>query len=542
MAAPEPDLSEPGRAFWLGGETNALLIGWCASCNRWQHPSQEICPGCLQTVSEFRAVSGKAEVLACTVNHQPWANGIAPPYVIAIVGLAEDPSIRLTTNIVNVEPGHVHVGMAVRVVFRPQGVAWIPLFEPEPVDSQPSEAMTISAPQPLLQTPVVGPKFEDKVAITGIGASQIGRRLPQSELALTIDACLSAVADAGLTLADIDGLCGYPGSDGLPGTSKGGVRAVEQVLRINPAWHCGAHEVPGQIGTVIDAMMAVASGLCRHVLCFTSFSEKKRPSHRHGASGLKVQGEPAWALPFGCASPANWLALYASQYCAKYAVDADFLGAIAISARTYAARNPAALYRHPIDMETYRAARMISSPFRLLDCDVPCDGAMAVIVSARETAQDCPHRPVLVEAVGTRIGERQSWDQGTLTHQPQVFSTAAHLWSRTDLGPRDVDVALLYDGFTFNAVSWIEALGFCGLGEAAGFIDGGRRIALDGALPLNPHGGHLSAGRTNGYGHLLEAVAQMRGQAGERQVVGARVAVVTTGGAIPAGCLLLRRD
>jgi acetyl-CoA acetyltransferase len=456
--------------------------------------------------------------------------------------LAEDPTIRLTTNIINVEPDHVYVGMAVRVVFCPQGEAWIPLFEPEPAADRSGELLAISAPQPLRQTPVIGQKFEDKVAITGIGASQIGRRLLQSELSLTIDACLSAVEDAGLTLAEIDGLCGYPGSEGLPGMSKGGVRAVEQILRINPAWHCGAHEVPGQIGTVIDAMMAVASGLCRHVLCFTSFSEKKRPSPVHGDSSVKVRGEPIWALPFGCASPANWLALYASQYCAKYAVDADFLGTIAISARTHAARNPNALYRDPIDMAAYRAARMISSPFRLLDCDVPCDGAMAIIISAREAAQDGPHRPVLVEAVGTRIGEPQSWDQGTVTHQPQVFSAAAHLWSRTDLGPKDVDVAMLYDGFTFNAVSWIEALGFCGLGEAAGFLDGGRQIALDGGLPMNTHGGHLSAGRTNGYGHLLEAVAQMRGQAEGRQVADARVAVVTTGGAIPAGCLLLRRD
>lgn len=537
-----PDLDAHGRPFWIGGATNVLQIGWCAPCDRLQHPSQEICPDCFHPITDFRAVSGQAEVLACTVNHHPWDSGIAPPYVIAIVGLMEDCRVRLTTNIVNVAPDDVVVGMAVRVVFMQQGDVWLPLFEPDQMDASLNATMTIDAPQPLLASPGGGQKFEDKVAITGIGTSRIGRRLPQSELALTIDACRAAVQDAGLTLADIDGLCGYPGSDGLPGMSQGGVRAVEQVLRINPVWHCGAHEVPGQIGTVIDAMMAVASGLCRHVLCFTSFSEKKRPSLRHGGSGATVQGEPAWSLPFGCGSPANWLALYASQYCAKYGVDADFLSAIAISARTHATRNPDALYRDPMDLETYRAARLISSPFRLLDCDVPCDGAMAIVISAREAAHDGPHRPVLVEAVGTKIGEPQSWDQGTLTHQPQVFSAAAHLWSRTVLEPKDVDVAMLYDGFTFNAVSWMEALGFCGLGEAAGFLDGGRRIALDGALPMNTHGGHLSAGRTNGYGHLLEAVEQLRGQAAERQVADARVAVVTTGGAIPAGCLLLRRD
>lgn len=104
----------------------------------------------------------------------------------------------------------------------------------------------------------------------------------------------------------------------------------------------------------------------------------------------------------------------------------------------------------------------------------------------------------------------------------------------------DVDVALVYDGFTFNAVSWLEALGFCGLGEAKDWIDGGRTIALDGAVPVNPHGGQLSEGRTHGFGFLYEAVVQLRGTAGERQVADARTAVVTTGGGTPSGVLLLR--
>jgi acetyl-CoA acetyltransferase len=116
------------------------------------------------------------------------------------------------------------------------------------------------------------------------------------------------------------------------------------------------------------------------------------------------------------------------------------------------------------------------------------------------------------------------------------------LWTRTSLRPDDVDVAELYDGFTFNAVSWLEALGFCGLGEAADFLDGGATIALDGKLPLNTHGGQLSAGRTHGFGFLAEAIAQLRGEATGRQVAGARVAVVTTGGGTPGGALLLRRS
>jgi acetyl-CoA acetyltransferase len=165
-----------------------------------------------------------------------------------------------------------------------------------------------------------------------------------------------------------------------------------------------------------------------------------------------------------------------------------------------------------------------------------------VVVSDASTADDLPHRAVHIDAVGTQVLERISWDQGTLTHEPQVLGQAAHLWTRTDLRPEDVDLALIYDGFTFNAVSWLEALGFCGLGEATDWIDDGRRIALDGDLPVNPHGGQLSEGRTHGFGFLHEAVTQLRHDAGDRQVIGARTAVVTSGGGTPSGVMLLRGD
>jgi acetyl-CoA acetyltransferase len=192
-------------------------------------------------------------------------------------------------------------------------------------------------------------------------------------------------------------------------------------------------------------------------------------------------------------------------------------------------------------LESYLAARMVSSPFGLFDCDVPVDGAVAVIVSSIETAWDRPKPPVLVEAVGTQILERLSWDQDTLSHMPQARGPGAHLWTRTSLRPENVDVAELYDGFTFNALSWLEALGFCELGGATDFIAGGRGIALDGTLPMNTHGGQLSAGRTHGYGFLREAILQLRGEATGRQVDDAKVAVVAAGGGTPAGVMLLRR-
>jgi acetyl-CoA acetyltransferase len=232
----------------------------------------------------------------------------------------------------------------------------------------------------------------------------------------------------------------------------------------------------------------------------------------------------------------------AQQYLHRYGAPREMLGLIAVNGRTNAARNPAAIYREPMTMDDYLSARPITSPFGLYDCDVPCDASIAVVVSEASTAPDRPRQAVRIEAVGTQILERVSWDQGTITHEPQVLGQAAHLWSRTSLRPADVDLALLYDGFTFNAISWLEALGFCDFGEAYDWLEQGRRIALDGELPVNPHGGQLSEGRTHGFGFLYEAVRQLRHDAGLRQVAGATTAVVTSGGGVPSGVLLLQRD
>jgi acetyl-CoA acetyltransferase len=288
-------------------------------------------------------------------------------------------------------------------------------------------------------------------------------------------------------------------------------------------------------------MLAVASGLCRHVLCFRTVWESSFAALGLAAGGGgRVSGWHQWQAPFGAMSAANWIGMNANQYFHRYGATREMLGWIAINGRTNAARNPAAIYRDPMTMDDYLGARPISSPFGLYDCDVPCDGSIAVVVSDASTAADRPKPAVRIEAVGTQILERVSWDQGTITHEPQVLGQSAHLWTRTSLRPDDVDLALVYDGFTFNAISWLEGLGFCGFGEASDWLDGGRRIALDGQIPVNPHGGQLSEGRTHGFGFVYEAVTQLRHEAGDRQVAGARTAVVTSGGGTPSGVLLLQ--
>ena len=390
-------------------------------------------------------------------------------------------------------------------------------------------------------------KFEDKVTITGIGMSQVGRRLMRDPLALTIEACLAAMEDAGLTREDIDGLSTFPGGIAAGGISGGGIWEVEDLLRVKPRWFNGGIEQAGQLGSVITAGMAIASGLCRHVLCFRTVWESthqtmQRSGDLPAQGSARVGGDMQWRLPFGAASAANWIALYASRHFKEYGTTREQLAQIPLNARKNAALNPTAIYRDPLSLDDYMSARMISTPFCLYDCDVPCDGSVAVIVSQVDAARDTRRPPIHLEAVGTANIERISWDQCELTHEVGLEGPAQMIWERTDLRHADIDVAELYDGFSFNCLCWLERLGFCPEGEGGRFIEGGERIARDGELPLNTDGGQLSRGRLHGYGFIHEACVQLWGEGGERQVSGGpQVAMISSGGGMPGSCMLLTR-
>jgi acetyl-CoA acetyltransferase len=478
--------------------------------------------------------------------------------VVASVAIDEDARVRVITNVVECAPDDVAVGMRVGVRFQPVEDLWLPVFAPD--DEGGGRAFApipddVIAPgdharhvRPMVRTD----KFEDRVAITGIGMSPVGRRLMVPPLKLAVAAAKSAVADAGLAPSDIDGLSTYPGGELIGGFTEGGVTALSDALGIRPTWYNGGAETFGPGGAVIAAMLAVAGGLARHVLCFrtvwqATFAAQQRAADPRAANPYGISGGggriPGYIAPYGVGSVAINLALIASNYFHRYGATREALGWIAINQRANAALNPDALYRDPMTMDDYLGARMISTPFGLYDCDVPMDAGVAVIVSAVDTARDLAKPPVFVEAVGTQVTERFAWDQSTMSHEPQTLGPSAHLWSRTSLRPSDVQVAELYDGFTFNCLSWLEALGFCGVGEAGDFVAGGRNIARDGGIvALNTHGGQLSAGRTHGMGMIHEAVVQLRGEGGDRQVEGCAVAAVSTGGLAPAGAMLLRRS
>lgn len=547
---PVPEITPWNRPYWTGGEVGELRLPTCEKCAAYGHPSDSHCRSCGEELSAWEAVSGRGVVIGVTVNHQMFLHRFAPPpYVVAVVALDAAPGVRLTTNLVELDPEDVRVGQRVDVRFEQQDECWFPVWTPdaEPDATVDQLAGLVPLPQVHARPPVSPVRFEEKVVISGIGTSRVGRRLGRHPLSLTVEAARQAIEDAGLTPEDIDGLSTYPGAGAQGGISEGGINVVEEALQVRPTWHNGAMETPGQAGSVQAAMLAVASGLCRHVLCFrTVWEATSSDLMRNGQIPVPRSQRPAgffqWRAPYGAASAANWIGMHASHYLARFGASRETLGWIALNARRNAALNPDAIYRDPMTMDDYLRARTISTPFGLYDCDVPCDSSVAFIVSAAETAGDLRVSPVYVEATGSQMTERPSWDQGTFTHLPGVFGPAAHLWSRTSLRPDDVDVAELYDGFTFNCLSWLEALGFCGIGEAKDFLDGGTRISLDGDLPLNTHGGQLSGGRTHGYGFLREAVVQLRGDAGERQVPRARVALAAIGGGVPGGCFLLRAD
>ncbi|MEE2664466.1 MAG: thiolase family protein [Myxococcota bacterium] len=396
--------------------------------------------------------------------------------------------------------------------------------------------------------------IERRSCISGIGQSEVGRRLFRDPLELTLDACLAAVQDAGLRIEEIDGLSTYPGMGGPAGFSGAGAIAVHDALRLELDWFDSGIETAGQLGSVIKACLAVGAGLANHVLCFRSVwegsaqGEKGRAGVMPGGGGRASARAPSgfteWTLPFAAPSAAVWIAMFAQRHFHEYGTTREQLAQIALNARANAALNPKAIYTEPMTPDDYFAARMIAEPFCLFDCDVPCDGATAFVVSRIERARDLRWPPIRVEAVGTALHGRPSWDQFDDLSTMATRDAGAHLWRRTDLVPSDVDLVELYDGFSFLTLSWLEALKLCGVGESGPFVEGGKRIARDGELPLNTHGGQLSAGRLHGYGFLHEACVQLRGDGGARQIAkpNPQVAIAAAGGGNTCGCMLLTRE
>ena len=379
--------------------------------------------------------------------------------------------------------------------------------------------------------------------ITGIGQSEVGVRLTRKPLLLTLDAVKEALSAAGLAIEQIDGVSTYPGRmPGYLGFSPIGADELIDALGICARWYAGGAEISSQLGAVVAAAGAVQLGLARHIICFRTVYEAAalaRPDEYPPLHRQQSDGFMQWFAPFNAISAANWTAQYAMRHVKRYGLTREQLAQIALTGRANAAINPRALVREPLTLDAYMAARMISTPLCLYDCDRYTDASTALIVSAADAVDEVQCTPIRIAAMSGAV-ERHSWDQAEWM---ACYPTGADLWKATDYEPKDVDTVQLYDGFSFQALAWLEALGFCAVGEGGRFIEGGTRIARDGELPLNTFGGQLGAGRLHGFGFAHEAVVQLRGEGGARQIAGdPRVAVCASGGGPLATALLLTRD
>ncbi len=388
---------------------------------------------------------------------------------------------------------------------------------------------------------------EQHAIISGIGISRIGRKTGIDDLELTTESVTAAIADAGLTPDDI-----------------GGIATMGDTPVTDVAQHIGGSvgSVPmvgtgGLLAPLMGAFLAVASGAARHVLVYRTVQmmggaivprsggpppppQPTPPRAEGDESPVSSMGDMSPLFTYNALSAANWLAMHARRHMHLYGTTKEQFGWLAINSRRNAGLNERAVYREPMTMDDYLAARPISDPFSLLDCDVPIDGSIAIVVSHADYARDCPNPPVRVASMGGSTGPG-AWVNRPDYPKMASIDAAAELWSKTDLKPADVDLVELYDGFTFLTFAWLEALGIVGDGESGPFVEGATRIALDGEMPVNTYGGQLSAGRMHGYWVVHEACLQLRGQAGGRQVASPEVAVASIGGGPIAGCVLLTR-
>lgn len=373
--------------------------------------------------------------------------------------------------------------------------------------------------------------IKDQIAIVGIGTTGFSRSNNRSPLHMALEASTAAIRDAGLTAADIDGVVATqepmaPGAHQI--VSSLGIPHVTHYTRPTPV----------AMFSIADAMNAIYSGVADTVLVvfsmlrmpWNSRSAASDPFRRTGPGGAGGAATQPESIAMAAA-----YAAWAGRYLHDYGVTREAFGRIAVNCRTNAGRNELAAARNPITMEDYYAARMIREPLGLFDMDMPVDGADAFVLTTAERAKSLKQKPVLIHAAAVGLIDGNDEDQlpGLTRHGQHIVIDA--LRKRSDLWLDDVDVYLPYDGFTIITVGWIENIGWCKPGEAHRFLaehwdDANNRVMINGRIPLNPHGGSLSEGATRGTGHLREAVVQLRGQAGDRQVPGAKTALVTPGG------------
>ncbi|SDH54536.1 Acetyl-CoA acetyltransferase [Actinokineospora alba] len=379
-------------------------------------------------------------------------------------------------------------------------------------------------------------------AIVGIGATEFSKASGRTELRLAAECVRSAIADAGLSPSDVDGLVTFTmdTNSEIAVAREVGIPELSFFSRIN--YGGGA-----ACATVQQAAMAVATGIASVVVCYRAFNE--RSGQRFGRVQAAAAQQPTstgvdngWHYPMGLGTPAATVAMFARRYMHEYGATSEDFGRIAVVDRKHAATNPHAWFHgRPITLDDHQSSRWIAEPLRLLDCCQESDGGVALVVTSAERARDLPHRPAIVRAAAQGSGTDQyvmnSYYRPDLTGLPEMGLVGRQLWGQSGLSPEDMSVAVLYDHFTPFVLVQLEELGFCKPGEAKDFIADGT-LELDGRLPLNPHGGQLGEAYIHGMNGIAEGVRQIRGTAAN-QVAAVRNVVVTAGTGVPTSALIL---
>ncbi|MFB7643599.1 lipid-transfer protein [Streptomyces sp. NPDC056084] len=376
-----------------------------------------------------------------------------------------------------------------------------------------------------------------RAAVVGIGATEFSKDSGRSELKLAVEAVHAALDDAGLTPADVDGLVTFT-MDTNPEITVAQATGMGELSFFSRVHYGGG----AACATLQQAALAVATGVAEVVVCYRAFNERSGRRFGSGVQHREPSAEGAalgWSLPFGLLTPASWVAMAAQRYLHTYQLTPEAFGHVAVTGRRHAANNPAAYFHgKPITLADHAASRWIVEPLRLLDCCQETDGGQAIVVTTVERARDLRQHPAVITAAAQGAGRRQeamtSFYRDELASLPEMGVVARQLWRTSGLTPAEIDVAILYDHFTPFVLMQLEEFGFCGPGEAAGFV------AADG-VPLNTHGGQLGEAYLHGMNGIAEAVRQLRGTSVNQRSDAAHV-LVTAGTGVPTSGLILGRD
>jgi acetyl-CoA acetyltransferase len=361
-------------------------------------------------------------------------------------------------------------------------------------------------------------RSQGATAIAGVGQTEFSKNAGRSETQLAAEAILAALADAGLRTGDVDGLVSF---------TIDPVEETELVRAIGIGEVRWSSRVPygggGSQGVLLHAAAAVASGAADVVVAYRGL--RARSGKRFGRATVDPQPTSAhsgttamqWCFPYGVYTPASWMSLNATRYMHTFGVTSEDFGRAVVQLRAYAATNPNAhFYGRPITLEDHQASRWIAEPsIRLFDCCQETDGAVALVITAADRAADT-RAPVVIEvAAGAALFEQEVASdhyRADLSIMDGSVALAGQLFDVSGVSRADIDVAMVYDAFSPILLMQLEALGFCGFGEAGDFIAEGN-LAPKGALPCNTNGGLIGEGYIHGLNLTLEAVRQLRGDA-----------------------------